>query len=203
MSLNAPDPQPWYIRRYAIKLHLSRISSHLLARTMVDHCAPARRYAGTQPGTVVLSCLVEVPRSARPINSILPQAAQDLARRLCPVTLPCPCPSIKGSLLPHQITTARRSETTTDVRSTLEETHPGHTFNLSRVHQPPSERCVASPLDCDAIRYDVMPRAGKRRQAAATAPAGGLELRSVGRVVPCLPFSRVRLLLCPIVCPPY
>lgn len=180
MSLNAPDPQPWYTRRYAIKLQLSHLVSPIGPYCSVDHCAPARRYAGTQ-------------KSRGRLDQLTLSAPSGSGS--CPTLLPCHLSlslSIKGSLLPHQITTARRSETTTDVRSTLEETHPGHTFNLSRVHQPPSERCVASPLDCDAIRYDVLcpARANDSRNSSSNSASERPRVE-VGRVVPCLPFSRV------------
>ncbi|KAL2275066.1 hypothetical protein FJTKL_02523 [Diaporthe vaccinii] len=62
MSLDAPYPQPRYM---------------LSGRS----CAPARRYAGTQAGA---SYERQVPRSARPINSICTKRL-----RILPDRLPC------------------------------------------------------------------------------------------------------------------
>lgn len=145
---------------------------------------PVRRYAGTQAGT---SSELEVPRSARPINSICPKRLRILPDHSA--LSPVPVPVHQGVLLPHQTITARQFKHNRRLLSTLGGAHPGHALNLSRVHQPPSERCVASPVDemrCDTMGCPVA-------KGTTSSCDSILELRSVGVV----PMSPPRV--CPLV----
>lgn len=124
-----------------------------------------RRYAGTQPGTPYGR---QVPRSARPINSICPKRLRILPDRLALSLFPVPVH--QGVLLPHQNAASplepdvqtQHNHRLLSTLASLGGAHPGQTFNLSRVHQPPSERCVASPDD--AMRYDTMRCSGRKRR---------------------------------------
>lgn len=148
-------------------MHLTHLLSHPLARTQVDHVP---KNAGTQVRRYASRYVVsvrEVPRSARPINSICPTRPHSPSGSgSCPTSLPCQFSlslSIKGSFLPHF---SHTRSLLAHCRPTFKHNHrllsalgghilnPGQTFNLSRVHQLFSPRCVASPLDamrCDTI----------------------------------------------------
>lgn len=171
------------MRRYAIKLHLTHPVPAIGPYYGRSVCPPGpqvRRVAGTQAGT---SSELEVPRLARPINSICPKRLRILPEHSALSLVPVPVH--QGVLLSHQTITARQFKHNRKLLSTLGGAHPGHALNLSRVHQPPSERCVASPGDamwCDTMGCPV----AKGNSSCDSI----LELRSVG-VVPCPP-----LLLC-------
>lgn len=124
-----------------------------------------RRYAGTRVRSQVRRMDDKVPRSARPINSICPKRLRILPDRLALSLFPVPVH--QGVLLPHQNAASPlepdvQTQHNHRLLSTLGGAHPGQTFNLSRVHQPPSERCVASPDD--AMRYDTMRCSGRKRR---------------------------------------
>lgn len=174
------------MRRYAIKLHLVSLIGSYFGRS----CAQVRRYADTQAGT---SYEREVPRSARPINSICPKRL-----RILPDGLPCHISlslSIKGSSYHHTnhyCPTFKQSQTS-------ERPWEEHILGIPLIYLVYTSRLVHDAwhhqaVRCDAIRYDVM-LGGKRGQQQRQQPQ--VEAARCAMFPPsCVPS-------CPIVCSQY